>query len=65
MEVPLTLLANESGSCRDSYHPEMLTKIIIYAYTQRLYSSRQIAKALMREYPFHVSWSAAPGSRYH
>nr|WP_240479864.1 hypothetical protein [Paenibacillus wynnii] len=43
----------------------MLTKIIIYAYTQRLYSSRQIAKALMREYPFHVSWSAAPGSRYH
>nr|WP_246309216.1 transposase [Paenibacillus frigoriresistens] len=24
----------------------MLTKVIIYAYTQRIYSSRQIAKAV-------------------
>jgi len=24
----------------------MLTKIIIYAYTQRIYSSRQIAKSM-------------------
>ncbi|WP_239714682.1 transposase [Paenibacillus sp. 19GGS1-52] len=31
------------GGGRDSYHPKMLTKIIIYAYTQRIYSSRQIA----------------------
>ncbi|BBI32782.1 hypothetical protein KCTCHS21_21810 [Cohnella abietis] len=34
------------GGGRDSYHPKMLTKIIIYAYTQRIYSSRQIAKAV-------------------
>lgn len=34
------------GGGRDSYHPKMLTKIMIYAYTQRIYSSRQIAKAV-------------------
>nr|WP_052088104.1 transposase [Paenibacillus wynnii] len=34
------------GGGRDSYHPKMLTKVIIYAYTQRIYSSRQIAKAV-------------------
>ncbi|MGF7049967.1 transposase [Paenibacillus sp. DS2015] len=33
------------GGGRDSYHPKMLTKVIIYAYTQRIYSSRQIAKS--------------------
>lgn len=26
------------GGGRDSYHPKMLTKVIIYAYTQRIYS---------------------------
>nr|WP_229521638.1 transposase [Paenibacillus monticola] len=30
----------------------MLTKIIIYAYTQRIYSSRQIAKAVRENIPF-------------
>ncbi|WP_028589927.1 IS1182 family transposase [Paenibacillus massiliensis] len=34
------------GGGRDSYHPKMLTKVIIYAYTQRIYSSRQIAKSI-------------------
>ena len=34
------------GGSRNSYHPKMLTKVIIYAYTQRIYSSRQIAKAV-------------------
>ncbi len=34
------------GGGRDSYHPKMLTKVIIYAYMQRIYSSRQIAKAV-------------------
>ncbi|MRN56630.1 transposase [Paenibacillus monticola] len=40
------------GGGRDSYHPKMLTKIIIYAYTQRIYSSRQIAKAVRENIPF-------------
>lgn len=34
------------GERRNSYHPNLLTKVLIYAYTQRMYSSRQIAKAL-------------------
>ncbi|MCE5171662.1 hypothetical protein LQV63_20465 [Paenibacillus profundus] len=28
------------GGGRHSYHPKMLTKVILYAYTQRVYSSR-------------------------
>ncbi|MGO4786124.1 hypothetical protein AB4124_01595 [Paenibacillus sp. 2KB_20] len=27
------------GGGRDSYHPKMLTKVIVYAYTQRIFSS--------------------------
>nr|WP_254075682.1 transposase [Paenibacillus tritici] len=30
----------------------MLTKVIIYAYIQRIYSSRQIAKAVREKIPF-------------
>jgi len=40
------------GGGRPSYHPKMLTKVIIYAYTQRIYSSRQIAKAVRENIPF-------------
>ena len=40
------------GGGRDSYHPKMLTKVIIYAYTQRIYSSRQIAKSVRENIPF-------------
>ncbi|AKG37723.1 transposase [Paenibacillus durus ATCC 35681] len=40
------------GGGRHSYHPKMLTKIILYAYTQRIYSSRQIAKAVRETIPF-------------
>jgi transposase len=40
------------GGGRDSYHPKMLTKVIIYAYTQRIYSSRQIAKAIRENVMF-------------
>lgn len=45
------------GGGRNSYHPKMLTKIIIYAYTQRIYSSRQIAKAVRENIMF--MWIAA------
>lgn len=34
------------GGGRSSYHPKMMVKIIVYAYTQRIYSSRLIEKAL-------------------
>ncbi len=40
------------GGGRDSYHPKMLTKVLIYAYTQRIYSSRQIAKAIRENVMF-------------
>ncbi|WP_410514157.1 transposase [Paenibacillus sp. BR2-3] len=38
------------GGGRDSYHPKMLTKVIIY--TQRIYPSRQMAKAVRETIPF-------------
>jgi transposase len=40
------------GGGRDSCHPKMLTKVIVYAYTQRIYSSRQIAKAVRENVMF-------------
>ncbi|MFC0211971.1 transposase [Paenibacillus chartarius] len=40
------------GGGRDSYYPKMLTKIIIYAYSQCIYSSRQIAKAVRENITF-------------
>ncbi|NIK25102.1 transposase [Paenibacillus lupini] len=45
------------GGGRDSYHPKMLLKVIIYAYTKRIYSSRQIAKAVRENIMF--IWLAA------
>ncbi|MCC6931961.1 MAG: transposase [Deltaproteobacteria bacterium] len=38
----------KGGGC-PSYNPTMMLKVIIYAYSNKLYSSRQIAKALKRD----------------
>ena len=40
------LLRQYKGGGTSSYHPKMMLKVLVYAYTQRIYSSRQIAKAL-------------------
>jgi len=40
------LLQRYKSGGTSSYHPRMMLKVLIYAYTQRIYSSRQIAKAL-------------------
>jgi transposase len=40
------LVAQYKGGGTSSNHPKMLLKMLIYAYTQQLYSSRKIAKAL-------------------
>ena len=40
------LLGKYKGGGTSSYHPRMMLKVLVYAYTQRVYSSRQIAKAL-------------------
>jgi transposase len=34
------------GGGRPPYHPKMMLKVILYAYSNRMYSSRQIAKQL-------------------
>lgn len=41
---PLLELYKGGGS--SAYHPKMLLKVIVYAYTQRIYSGRVIAKNL-------------------
>jgi transposase len=41
-----TLLAGYKGGGRSSYHPKMLLKVLVYAYAEKIYSSRRIAKAL-------------------
>jgi len=40
------LLKKYKGGGTSSYHPQMMLKVLVYAYTQRIYSSQQIAKAL-------------------
>jgi transposase len=46
------LIRQYKGGGTSAYHPEMLVKVIVYAYTQRIYSSRQIAKALRENVNF-------------
>jgi len=48
------LLAKYVGGGTSAYHPAMLLKVLVYAYTQRIYSSRQIAKALREN--VHFMW---------
>jgi transposase len=44
------------GGGTSSYHPQMLLKVLIYAYTQKIYSSRNISKALREN--IHFMWLA-------
>ena len=39
------------GGC-PAYHPKMMLKVMIYSYSQKVYSSRQIAKALRENINF-------------
>lgn len=49
------------GGGTSSYHPKMLLKVLIYAYTQQIYSSRKIAKALRENiYFMWLSGSSHP-----
>ena len=40
------LIAQYKGGGTSSYHPKMLLKVLVYAYAERIYSSRRIAKGL-------------------
>ncbi len=44
------------GGGASSYHPVMLLKVVVYCYTQKIYSSRQIAKAIREN--THCMWLA-------
>jgi transposase len=46
------LLAKYKGGGTSSYHPRMMLKVIVYAYTQKIYSSRKIKKALWENIGF-------------
>jgi transposase len=45
------------GGGRPAYHPEMMTKIILYGYTQKMFSCRDIASALRENLP--MMWLAS------
>jgi transposase len=46
------LLAKYKGGGASSYHPKMMLKVIVYAYTQKIYSSRKMEKALWENIGF-------------
>lgn len=46
------LLKQYKGGGRSNYHPKMMLKVLVYAYSQRIYSSRMIAKALRENINF-------------
>lgn len=45
------------GGGRSSYHPKMMTKVILYAYARKIYSSRGIAESVKENIP--AMWLAA------
>ena len=48
------LFAKYPGGGRPSYHPVMMTKLLMYAYVDRTYSVRRIEKAV-GEHHVHVA----------
>jgi transposase len=51
--IDLGLLEQKyKGGGTSSYHPKMMLKVYLYAYTQKIYSSRRIAKALRESIVF-------------
>jgi transposase len=46
------LLKRYAGGGASSYHPKMMLKVLVYAYTQQIYTSRRIAKALRENVNF-------------
>jgi len=47
------------GGGRSSYHPKMMTKILVYAYTQKIYSGREIARQLEENISLPLLWLSA------
>lgn len=58
------LLKQYKGGGTSSYHPKMMLKVLVYAYTQGIYSSRKIAKALRENVNFMwISGNSQPDFR--
>lgn len=51
------LLKKYKGGGTSSYHPKMMLKVLVYAYSQKIYGSRRIAKALREN--IHFMWLSA------
>ncbi len=45
-------LEHYKGGGASSYHPRMMLKVLVYAYSEKIYSSRRIAKALRENVNF-------------
>lgn len=59
-----TLYSRYSEKGCTAYHPQMMLKVILYAYTQRIFTSRMIAKALRENiYFMWISGSNQPNWR--
>lgn len=50
-------LQHYQGGGRSSYHPKMMTKVVLYAYSQKVYSCRNIARMVEENLP--AMWLAA------
>lgn len=48
------LMQQYRGGGTSSYHPQMLLKVLVYAYSKKIYSSRKIAAALREN--IHFMW---------
>jgi transposase len=46
------LLAKYKGGGTSSYHPRMMLKVLVYAYAEKIFSSRRIAKGLRENVNF-------------
>jgi transposase len=58
------LLAQYPGGGRSSYHPQMMLKVLVYAYAEKIYSSRRIAKAMRENIQFMwISGESTPDFR--
>lgn len=56
--VDLSSIINQyEGGGTSAYHPKMLTKVLLYAYSVKIYTGRKIAKALRQD--IHFMWLAA------
>ncbi|MFD1956991.1 transposase [Paenibacillus thailandensis] len=57
------MLGGYLGGGRPSFHPKLMTKIVIYVSPQRIYPSRQIAEAVRENTPLHVACRSAAARR--